>query len=357
MKGVLNFYKGKKIFITGHTGFKGSWLTHLLLENGAKVKGYSKLPNTTPCLFDLLKLSTKIDSCIGDINDYLRLEKEILEFQPEFIFHLAAQPLVRYSYLNSIETHQTNIIGTANVLEIAKKFCNKCVIVCITTDKVYKNNECEYSFCETDELGGYDPYSSSKAAAELIISSYRESFFKKSNIQIGSARAGNVIGGGDWSLDRLVPDLVNSIEVKQELILRNPKSIRPWQHVLDPLFAYLKLGMLMSINEDKFDQAWNFGPKNNEEKSVLDVVKIFYQTYDLPLNYKIKNLGQPHEAGILKLDISKASKFMNWVPHFNTETAIQRTALWYKLFSEGESPIELVNNDIKTYLDYNETNL
>lgn len=357
MKGVLNFYKGKKIFITGHTGFKGSWLTHLLLENGAKVKGYSKSPNTNPSLFDLLKLSTKIDSCLEDINDYLILEKEILEFQPDFIFHLAAQPLVRYSYLNSIETHQTNIIGTANLLEISRKIKNKCVIVCITTDKVYKNKEWEYPYCETDELGGHDPYSSSKAAAELIISSYRESFFKKSNIQIASARAGNVIGGGDWSLDRLVPDLVKSIEVNQELILRNPNSIRPWQHVLDPLFAYLKLGMLMSISEGKFDQAWNFGPKNNEEKSVLDVVTIFYQTYDLPLKYEIKNSGQPHEAGILKLDISKASKFMNWMPRFNTETAIQRTALWYKLFSKGESPIVLVNNDIKTYLDYNETNI
>jgi CDP-glucose 4,6-dehydratase len=357
MKEVLNFYKEKKIFITGHTGFKGAWLTHLLLENGAKVKGFSKSPNTTPSLFDLLNLSTKIDSCLEDINDYSILEKEILEFQPDFIFHMAAQPLVRYSYLNSVETHQTNIIGTANVLEISRKVKNKCIIVCITTDKVYKNKEWEYPYTEKDELGGYDPYSSSKAATELIISSYRESYFKQSNIQVASARAGNVIGGGDWSLDRLVPDLVKSVEAKQKLILRNPNSIRPWQHVLDPLFAYLKLGMLMSISEDKFDQPWNFGPKNNQEKSVLDVVKIFYETYELPLNYEINNLGQPHEAGILKLDISKASKFMNWIPIFDTRMAIQRTALWYKLFSEGESAIELVNNDIKTYLNYNETDL
>jgi CDP-glucose 4,6-dehydratase len=354
MRAVLDFYKGKKIFITGHTGFKGSWLTHLLLECGAIVKGFSKSPNTSPSLFELLNLNNKIDSCIENICNYERLEKELLDFKPDFIFHLAAQSLVRYSYQYSIETHQTNIIGTANILEIARKITNNCVIICITTDKVYKNKEWEYPYSETDELGGYDPYSSSKAAAEIIISSYRESFFKNNNIQVASARAGNVIGGGDWSLDRLVPDLVKSIEANKLLKLRNPKSIRPWQHVLDPLFAYLKLGMLMSNNKNEFDQAWNFGPKNNEEKSVLDIVTIFYQTYEASLNYELDNLQQPHEANILKLDISKATKFMNWAPSFDTEIAIQRTSLWYKHFLEGASPIELINNDIKAYFDYGE---
>lgn len=354
MKEMLAFYKNKKVFITGHTGFKGAWLAQLLNENGSILKGYSKAPNTHPSLFQLLQLDTKIDSCIADINDYTRLEKEILDFAPDFIFHLAAQPLVRYSYQNSVETHQTNIIGTAGLLEASRKLQNKCVIVCITTDKVYKNKEWSHPYRESDELGGYDPYSSSKAAAELVIESYRQSFFTNTNIQVASARAGNVIGGGDWSADRLIPDLVRTLNNNEKAVLRNPNAIRPWQHVLDPLFGYLTLGMLLAVDHHQFDQAWNFGPLNDEAKSVSEVAQIFHKTYGVPFDFEINGVGQPHEAGILKLDISKSKSLLNWKPRFKTDLAIKLTANWYKSFSDGVSAVELVNNDITEFLQANE---
>ena len=350
MKEISNFFRGKKIFITGHTGFKGSWLTHLLLENGAVLKGYSKEPHTKPSLFYLLELNKKINSTINDINSYNILEKEILDFEPDFIFHLAAQPLVRYSYANTLETHNTNIIGTANVLEATRKLTNRCVVICITTDKVYKNQEWEFPYRETDELGGYDPYSSSKAAAELIISSFRESFFSSGNIQIASVRAGNVIGGGDWSQDRLIPDIIRGIANSAKVEIRNPNSIRPWQHVLDPLLGYLKLAMLMSKNPGKFDQSWNFGPQNNEVKSVIEVLNIFYKANGLNVEYELDEKNKAHEAGILKLDISKSMSLLKWQPIVNTNIAIELTAKWYQSFLHGESAIELVNNDIKHFL-------
>ncbi len=350
MKEILNFFRGKKIFITGHTGFKGSWLTHLLFENGAIIKGYSKEPYSKPSLFYLLELEKKINSIINDINTYNIIENEILEFKPDFIFHLAAQPLVRYSYSNSLETFNTNIIGTANILEATRKLTNDCVVVCITTDKVYKNQEWEYPYREIDKLGGYDPYSSSKAAAELIISSFRESFFSSGNIQVASVRAGNVIGGGDWSLDRLIPDIVRGILNNEKVEIRNPNSIRPWQHVLDPLLGYLKLAMLMSKNPRKFDQSWNFGPQNNEVKSVIEVLNIFYKANNLKCEFVLDEKNNAHEAGILKLDISKSNSLLKWQPIIDTNQAIELTARWYKLFMEGKPAIELVNNDIKHFL-------
>jgi CDP-glucose 4,6-dehydratase len=350
MKEVLNFYKNKKIFITGHTGFKGSWLTHLLIENGSVIKGYSKEPVTNPSLYYLLGLDKKVNSIINDINSFTSIEEEILDFKPDFIFHLAAQPLVRYSYSNTLETHTTNIIGTANVLESARKLSNNCVIVCITTDKVYKNKEWEFPYRETDELGGYDPYSSSKAAAELIISSFRESFFSTGNIQVATVRAGNVIGGGDWSHDRLIPDIVRGISNNEKVEIRNLNSIRPWQHVLDPLLGYLTLAMQMSKYPRKFDQAWNFGPQNNEVKSVMEVLNIFYRANNLQCDYEISKKSNAHEAGILKLDISKSMSLLNWKPIIDTNTAIEITANWYKLYMKGMSAIELVNNDIKYFL-------
>jgi CDP-glucose 4,6-dehydratase len=350
MQEILNFFRNKKIFITGHTGFKGSWLTHLLNENGAIIKGFSKKPITNPNLYNLLGLDSCINSVINDINSYNIIEKEIFDFKPDFIFHLAAQPLVRYSYSNSLETHNTNIIGTANVLEATKKLNNKCIIICITTDKVYKNQEWEFPYRETDELGGYDPYSSSKAAAELLISSYRQSFFTNNIIQVASVRAGNVIGGGDWSEDRLIPDIVRAISNNTHIEIRNPNSIRPWQHVLDPLFGYLKLAMLMSEFPGKYDQAWNFGPLNNDVKTVQEVLDIFYKANNIKSEYKLNTDNNVHEAGILKLDISKSTSKLNWTPILETKLAIQLTANWYKKFIEGVSVIELVNNDIKYFL-------
>ena len=350
MQEILSFFRGKKIFITGHTGFKGAWLSHLLHSNGSIIKGYSKEPNTKPSLYYLLELNSKISSIINDINSYLTLEKEILDFEPDFIFHLAAQPLVRYSYSNSLETHNTNIIGTANVLEAARKLKNKCNVICITTDKVYKNQEWEFPYRETDELGGYDPYSSSKAAAELLISSYRQSFFTNSNVQLASVRAGNVIGGGDWSEDRLIPDIVRSIVNNTNIEIRNPNSIRPWQHVLDPLFGYLKLATLMSEIPRKYDQAWNFGPLNNDIKTVHEVLDIFYKAYNIKSEYKLNTDNNLHEADILKLDISKSTSNLNWRPILETKFAIELTANWYKNYMEGANVSDLVNNDIKNFI-------
>ena len=351
MQNLLNFFENKKVFISGHTGFKGSWLSHILHSNGAIIKGFSKLPKTNPNLFNLLELDKNVATIIGDINNYNQLEEEITEFKPDFIFHLAAQPLVRYSYANTLETHNTNIIGTANILEAARKLNNKCVILCVTTDKVYKNQEWVFPYRETDELGGFDPYSSSKAAAELIISSFRQSFFTDNNIQVASVRAGNVIGGGDWSEDRLIPDIVRAIEAKRNVELRNPASIRPWQHVLDPIFGYLKLAMFMAENPGKYDQAWNFGPQNNDSKSVLEVLNIFYRANNLTLNHIFNFDNNLHEAGILKLDISKSASILKWAPYLETELAIKLTANWYYRFMDGVSAIELVNNDIKYFLN------
>jgi CDP-glucose 4,6-dehydratase len=227
---------------------------------------------------------------------------------------------------------------------------NNCVIVCITTDKVYKNQEWEFPYRETDELGGYDPYSSSKAAAELVISSFRQSFFKSNNIQVASVRAGNVIGGGDWSEDRLIPDIVRALSNNTKVEIRNPQSIRPWQHVLDPLLGYLMLAKLMAIYPDKFDQAWNFGPQNNEVKSVVEVLNIFYKYNNMSSYYDIKENLVLHEAGILKLDISKSQSLLGWSPKLGTEEAINLTANWYKNFSDGIEAAQLVNNDIKYFL-------
>lgn len=349
-KSLLDFFSGKKVFITGHTGFKGSWLSYLLSEHGAIVKGYSKAPNTDPNLFDLLGLENKMESSINDINDFVKLEKAILDFEPEFILHLAAQPLVRYSYQNPLETHQTNIVGTANVLEAARKLKNVCSVICVTTDKVYKNKEWEFPYREIDELGGYDPYSSSKAAAELIISSYRESFFQQGYVQIASVRAGNVIGGGDWSKDRLIPDIVRSIAKGERVEIRNPNAIRPWQHVLDPLFGYLKLAMLMHKEPRRYEQAWNFGPKSNEFKSVLDVVNVFYAANNMEVDYQLSIQDKMHEAGILKLDISKSSVFLDWTPILNSQQAIEITARWYRSFLAEVPAEELVKQDINLFI-------
>ena len=351
MHKLLNFYNGKKVYITGHTGFKGSWLAYILHKAGAEVIGFSLNPNTNPSLFSEINLKNKITSQIGDISNPLELEKSILNVKPDFIFHLAAQPLVRYSYTNTIETYNSNIIGTANLLEACKKIDNECVVVCITTDKVYLNNEWDYPYRENDSLGGYDPYSASKAAAEIVIDSYRKSFFRNSGISVASVRAGNVIGGGDWSEDRLIPDFVRSIQQGQSILLRNPYAVRPWQHVLEPLFAYLLLGFKMFENKPDYCEAWNVGPFNHDTKTVLEVCQsllIHMKNGEIKIE---DSPNQLHEAGKLKLDISKFGSAFNWKPKWSSEVAIQRTAEWYKLFIEGNAASNLLDADILAYLD------
>ena len=351
IKNILNHFKGKNVLVTGHTGFKGSWLAFLLDHVGAKVTGLALAPKTNPSLFELLDINGKCNSIIADINSAEDVKQAIDQAQPDYIFHMAAQPLVRYSYKQPLETFATNVMGTANVLEACKILNKKCVVICITTDKVYHNYEWEFPYRENDRLGGYDPYSASKAAAELVIDSYRNSFFKNSNISIASVRAGNVIGGGDWSEDRLFPDLVNSINTNLPIELRNPSAVRPWQHVLDPLFGYLTLAVKIEQNAHKYNEAWNFGPYNHDSKTVLEVCQqaiVVFKNGSLQINQD----KQPHEAGQLRLDISKSMTYLNWHPNWSTEKAIEKTANWYKAFLKGESAINLVQNDINEFFEH-----
>jgi CDP-glucose 4,6-dehydratase len=338
---LSTYYKGKRVFLTGHTGFKGSWMLYWLNLLGANIKGYSLAPENDNDHFNLINGNDMCDSIIDDILNKSRLENEILNFQPDFIFHLAAQPLVRLSYEKPTETFEVNAIGTANLLDIVRQLTNPCVVVLITTDKVYENKEWEYPYRETDRLGGYDPYSASKACAELIINSYRNSFFNTSNYldhkkSIASARAGNVIGGGDWSKDRIIPDIVKSLIENELITVRNPNAVRPWQHVLDPIGGYLHLGTKMIDDPIKYGDSWNFGPFAEDNLTVDNLVNKALSVWGFG-NYKTPNLSnQPHEAGLLKLDISNTINKLYWKPHFNSSEAIEMTLDWYKVYVESK---------------------
>ena len=328
------FYKSKKVFVTGHTGFKGSWLVAWLYQLGAITKGYALEPEHNDCLYNLLP-QNYCESVIADIRDKEKLSAEILSFQPDYIFHLAAQPLVRRSYEIPAETFEVNAIGTANLLEAVKKLDKSCSIIIITTDKVYENKEADILYKENDRLGGYDPYSASKACTELVINSFRNSFFNKATFQthqknIVSARAGNVIGGGDYSDDRIIPDIVKALQKKENINVRNPNSVRPWQHVLEPLGGYLLLGALVNENTEKLSDAYNFGPEANDHLTVGALVNIALKVWGVG-NWENKlSENQPHEAGLLKLDISLAKNELNWSPKLPSAAAVKWTMDWYK---------------------------
>lgn len=337
----MNIYKNKKIFLTGHTGFKGSWLNLWLKQLGAEVFGYSLPPNTNPNHFNLLGGSEKFDGIFADIRDKEKLQNELLTFSPDIIFHLAAQPLVRESYKDPIWTFESNAIGTLNILESARKIKNLQAIVIITTDKVYKNKEWIWGYRENDTLGGHDPYSASKACSEIIVDSMRKSFFNindfgnKHNVLIATARAGNVIGGGDFSDDRLIPDLIKGIMLKHTTKIRNPLSTRPWQNVLEPLRGYLMLGKKLLQKESKFANSFNFGPNidgNLEVSKMLNIAKNSWEK----INYEIQtDTNNPHEANLLMLDTAKAYHLLQWKPILNTTESIQKTIAWYKDFIEN----------------------
>lgn len=336
MKCYKDIYRNKKVFVTGHTGFKGSWLVMWLNELGAKVKGFSLPPPTEPNHWDFLNLG--IDSVYADIRDKQKLEDELLKFDPEIVFHLAAQPLVRYSYENPVATYETNVIGTLNLLE-ACKHCNSTrAIINITSDKCYHNQEWIWGYRETDPLGGFDPYSSSKGCSEILTSSYRNSYFNLNNYKkdhfklLASVRAGNVIGGGDWAIDRLVPDVMKSTASGNSVTIRNPNATRPWQHVLEPLSGYLLLGQHL-LEEDTFAaSAWNFGPSEKEIFSVTDVVKFLKKEWQ-KVTWILEDVQKKHhEAVILKLDSSKANQLLKWQPTWYGEKAIKITAAWYRNF-------------------------
>ncbi len=330
-----NFYKGKKVLITGHTGFKGSWLTQWLSELGADITGYSLEPPTDPSLFKILKLEYKINHIEADIRNIEKLKETFLNYKPEIVFHLAAQPLVRVSYNDPVETFDTNVMGVVNIFEAVKASKSVKIFINVTTDKCYENKEWIYGYKETDAMGGYDPYSSSKGCSELITNSYRNSFFNtkdygiKHHTAISSARAGNVIGGGDWALDRLIPDCIKSIVEEKIIKIRNPYANRPWQHVLEPLSGYLNLALLMNEKPKELSSGWNFGPFDNDILYVDKIVKKLIEYWGSG-KYIVKNNNEPHEANLLKLDISKASYYLNWQPVYNTYTAIEKTVDWYK---------------------------
>ena len=355
MENLQEFFKNKKILITGHTGFKGSWLTQVLLNWGAKVSGIALKPNTKPSLFQSLGLEKKIRNYFCDIRNFKKISEIIKKEKPEIVFHLAAQALVRDSYDDPLYTFETNIIGTANILQAIKEIDTVRASVIITTDKVYENKESGLPFKEDDKLGGHDPYSASKAAAEIVIASYIKSFFnpvdynKKHKTLVASARAGNVIGGGDWSNDRLVPDLIKGVFKKEKIIIRNPDAIRPWQYVLEPLYGYLLLAKKLYEGKRKFSGAWNFGPSNRNYVTVKEVVKKALELLKQG-SYEIKRDSTKHEARLLRLDSKKAKELLGWQSQLDMKTILKFTFNWYKTFYEEKDIIDLTNRQINSFL-------
>jgi CDP-glucose 4,6-dehydratase len=348
------FWKDKRVFLTGHTGFKGGWLSVWLASMGAKVTGYALAPNTNPSFFDVVDVASFLDqSHIADIRDLPPLKLAMEQANPEVVIHMAAQPLVRYSYEDPLETFSTNVMGTVNILEAARKIDGIKAIVVVTTDKCYENQEWLWGYRENDHLGGVDPYSSSKACAELVTSAYRQSFFSEnvatSNAAVASARAGNVIGGGDWSVDRLVPDALAAFEFNKPLVLRNPLATRPWQHVLEPLSGYLVLAQALFGYGKNFASAWNFGPGDEGNQTVEKVIDALSSAWGNTAGWQQDPHAQPHEAHLLKLDCSKAHQQLGWAPKWKLEQSIEKIVQWHKAFKAGENMKVISFDQIKQY--------
>ena len=341
-----SIYKGKSVFVTGQTGFKGSWLCLWLEHMGAAVTAYALKPATEPNHF--ASIGMKGHSIIGDVSRYDTLAAQLAKCQPEVVFHLAAQASVLYSYDHPLETFSSNVMGTANLLEACRQVPSVRAVVIVTTDKCYENKEWLLGYKEDDRLGGHDPYSTSKACVELVVSAFRRSYLKDSPMLVASARAGNVLGGGDWVADRLVPDVMRATDQKKKVVIRNPESVRPWQHVLEPLSGYLLLGQLLLEGRREFAHAWNFGPDDESHMNVLAVVKNI-QKYWPEVAYEISPATvKPHEARMLKLDCSKAKGLLNWKPVWGHDVMLEKTASWYKAFYESKKIKSL--DDILSYV-------
>ncbi len=332
-----DFWKGKRVFLTGHTGFKGSWLSIWLHSLGAEVTGYALEPPTIPSLFEKATVGKLVHHNIGDIRDLDLLKKTMYEADPEIVIHMAAQPLVRESYRDPVGTYSTNVMGTVNLFEAIRSCKNVRAVVNVTTDKCYENKEWIWGYRENEPMGGYDPYSNSKACSELVTASYRNSFFnpekygKEHQVASASARAGNVIGGGDWAKDRLIPDIIRSFQKGEKVLIRSPYSIRPWQHVLEPLSGYLMLAeKLYSENGIEFAEGWNFGPDDSDTRPVEWIVKEMCELWGDGASYEIDKNPQPHEAKYLKLDVSKARNFLKWSSVWGLEHSLNRIVDWYK---------------------------
>ncbi len=349
---IAQAFAGKKVFLTGHTGFKGSWLSLWLAELGAEVTGYSLAPATDPSLFVAADVASRITSVEGDIRDLSALGAAMKRCNPDVVLHLAAQALVPYSYREPVETFASNVMGTVNVLECVRHNPQVQACVVVSSDKCYENIEQHKHYEETDPMGGYDPYSASKGCTELVVSSYQRSFFgSEQNTLVASARAGNVIGGGDWAEDRLVPDIVRAMARGEKLVLRNPAAVRPWQHVLEPLAGYLWLATRLLESGRAFAEGWNFGPEPASELTVESLVKIALDTWGEGA-YEVQSEGHPHEAQLLQLSIDKAQKHLQWHPVWSAEEAIQATVGWYRQFQNGVRDADLRDlcvGDIERY--------
>lgn len=347
---VLDFYNGKTVLVTGHTGFKGSWMCKVLAMHGAKVIGYATEPPTTPSLFEEAKLADEIVSVIGDIRDLDKLNETMQKYRPEIVIHMAAQPIVRESYANPVYTYETNVMGTVNICEAVRLCDSVKSFVNVTTDKVYLNNEWEWGYRESDALDGYDPYSNSKSCSELVTSSYKKSFFNSRDIAVSTCRAGNVIGGGDFAKDRIIPDCVRAMEAKTEIIVRNPYSTRPYQHVLEPVVTYLTLAAKQYDNH-ALAGCYNIGPDDCDCVETGELVDIFCKAWGENAAWKnVAEANAPHEANFLKLDCSKIKAAMKWSPRWHITDAIEKTVEWSKAYLGGENVNSVMEKQIKEYL-------
>ena len=347
-------WRGKRVFLTGHTGFKGGWLALWLHALGAEVRGYSLDPSTDPNLFHVARLDRLIDDVRGDIRDGAKLDRAIGEFAPEVVFHLAAQPLVRLSYADPIGTYETNVIGTARVLDAVRRCASVRAVVCVTTDKCYENKEWLWGYRETDPMGGYDPYSSSKACAEMVAAAFRQSYFHPAKlaehrVAVATARAGNVIGGGDWSQDRLIPDLVRGFLAGETVRIRRPRAIRPWQHVLEPIDGYLRLAEQMLTGEATYATAYNFGPPDDDARPVEWIAEKMTQFWGAGASWVLDPDPGVHEAGYLKLDASRARAELSWRPRLHLETALMWLVEWYRAWQSGAEMQALTLAQIRQY--------
>lgn len=347
-KDVLSFYKNKKILITGHTGFKGSWLSKIMVKAGAKVVGYGLPPVEVPNLFELCKLDSSIKSVMGDIRDLELLNSVFLEEEPEIVIHLAAQPLVRESYLDPVTTYSTNVMGTVNICECVRNSSSVKSFLNVTTDKVYKNNEWEWGYRESERLDGYDPYSNSKSCSELVTQSYIRAYFSEMRLPVSTARAGNVIGGGDFAQNRIIPDCVRAMTKKEDIIVRNPNSIRPYQHVLEPLNAYLEILKEQYFNYE-YAGHYNVGPNEEDCLGTGDMVDLFCKYWGGDASWKAQGDEGPHEANFLKLDCSKLKSKFGWKPIWDVECAVEKTVEWYRRFVSDDNYEACMNEQIESF--------
>ncbi len=349
-----DFWRGKRVLLTGHTGFKGSWMSLWLQSMGAQLVGFALAPPTKPSLFEVAGIEQGMTSIIGDIRNLEHIRAVFAEHQPEIVIHMAAQPLVRYSYIEPVETYSTNVMGVVNLLEAVRSTTSVKAVVNVTTDKCYENREWAWGYRENEAMGGYDPYSSSKGCAELVTAAYRNSYFHtekyhEHGVAIASARAGNVIGGGDWAEDRLIPDIMRAITEGRAVNIRNPHAIRPWQHVLEPLSGYLLLAQKLYENGTTYAEGWNFGPNDEDAKPVQWIVERLTQSWGEGASWTVDGGEHPHEAHYLKLDCSKAKGQLNWHPHWHLDEALVKIVGWHQAYRDEKDMREITLQQISAY--------